>query len=435
MSKYHFIGVKGSGMSALACILADLGHEVTGSDIKNPVFTEEALAKRNIVAKDFDINNVLDVDLIIIGNAFNESNIEVEYTFNNNLKYLRYFDFINEFGKEYNSVAIAGTNGKTTTTSLTTQMFCDQNIISLVGDGNGFANKDAEMFIYEACEYKETFLNYHPDILVINNIEMDHPDFFKDVNHVIEVFQKFANQAKTVIVNGDDENCQAIKHDNLYSFGLSDNCDLIFKDLVQTTSGYEFEVIFKNNSLGKHSLNFVGMHMVYNAMASLLVGLIKGDDINTLINNLNMFKGAKRRFETSVINEQLDVVLIDDYAHHPTAIDLVIAAIRQKYPQHELTVLFQPHTYSRTIEFLDEFAQSLCATDNLYLAEIFGSAREASGEINIDVLKQKVRELNMHVFDDLSFIDGNKPNQVIAILGAGDIDQLYKQKIIDTFRR
>ncbi len=428
---YHFVGIKGSGMSALACILADLGENVSGSDISNPVFTESSLAKRNIYAKEFNINNLSDKDVIIIGNAFNDSNVEVKYAYDNNLNCMRYFEFIDQFSKKYTSIAIAGTNGKTTTTGLLTSMLSDSNIVSLIGDGTGFANENAEYFIFEACEYKETFLNYNPEISVINNIEMDHPDFFRDIAHVIEVFQKLANKSKVLIINGDDENCQKITHLNKLTFGLNESNDLYLTNLEVSSNYYTFDLIYNNTNLGNFTLNFVGMHMINNALASIAVGLYLGFDINVLIDNINQFKGAKRRFETDILND--DVVLIDDYAHHPTAIDLVIDAIKQKYPDYKLSILFQPHTYSRTVEFLDEFATSLSKCDNLFLADIFGSARESNTDITIDILIEACANKGIVSKKDIEFLKDVDGKHVIAMLGAGDIDQLYKQKIKDMF--
>lgn len=431
--KYHFIGIKGSGMSALACILSDLGHEVTGSDISNPVFTEKSLNSRNIYAKEFNLTNLDDVDLIIIGNAFNETNIEVAYTLKNQLPHTRYFNFIDQFSKDYTSIAISGTNGKTTTTGIVTSLFSDENIISLIGDGNGFADSNADKFIFEACEYKETFLNYNPKISVINNIEMDHPDFFRDTNHVIEVFQKLANQSELIIVNGDDKNVCQIKHSNKITFGLNTDNNLHLTNLVTLNDGYQFNIIYNNLDLGVFDLKMVGRHMIYNALAAITIGLYLNKPIDIVMENINNFKGAKRRFEVDVLDEKNQVILIDDYAHHPTAINLVIEAIAQKYPGYETTVLFQPHTYSRTLEFLDEFAQSLSTIDNLFLTDIFGSARESRSDITIDVLIKACEQKGQQVHRDIDFIKDKRKNHVVAILGAGDIDQLYKQKIIDMF--
>ncbi len=433
--KYHLIGIKGSGMSALACLLSDLGHEVSGSDITDSVFTDISLNNHGIYSKEFNIVNLEGIDLVIIGNAFNESNIEVKHVFDNDIKYLRYFDFIDGFAQDYFSCAIAGTNGKTTTTGIVASMLRDENMSYLIGDGNGFGKKDSDIFIFEACEYKETFMHYHPDVAIINNIEMDHPDFFKDLDHVVDVFNRFANQSKLVILNGDDKNCLKIKHDNIKTFGLNENCDLRLINLNKSSMGYSFEIIYQNNNLGEFELNFVGLHMVYNALASILFGLVKNLDINVIMKNINLFEGAKRRFEIDVLDSDNNVVLIDDYAHHPTAIDLVVDAIRQRYKDYTLTILFQPHTYSRTIEFLDEFAISLAKADELYLAEIFGSARESVSDIDINILKNQMQKHQKSVHSDIDFIKDIKQNHVIALLGAGNIDQLYKQKIIEMFRR
>lgn len=429
--KIYLVGIKGSGMSALACILKDLGHDVNGSDISEFVFTESKLIEKNIVVTDFEIENIDNtIDVIIVGNAFSDTHEQVIYAKSMNLKIIRYYDFINEFFSDNKMIAIAGTNGKTTTTSMVNTMLSSEKIISLIGDGNGFGQQNSDLFILEACEYKNTFWNYNPNVAVINNIEMDHPDFFRDINDVLNTYQKFANLAEVLIINGDDNNCRLITHENKYTFGLNQENFLYLKNIKTNTKGFSFNLIIDNNDFGYYELPFVGDHMIYNSMASILVGYLQDIDIKEIISNLALFTGARRRFEiTEVSNTNLYV--IDDYAHHPTAIELTINAIRQKFPNCELTVIFQPHTFSRTIEFLDEFAETLNASDYLYLAEIFGSARESQSDVNIDILKDKVKSLNGEILDNLDHLKGIKSNHVVAILGAGNVDVLYKNKVVE----
>lgn len=424
--KYYFCGIKGSGMSALACILSDLGHEVLGSDVSNNYFTEVNLKEKKIPVLEFNEDNITeDIDCIILGNAFNYEHEEIKKAQEVNIKVERYYNFISNFFEGYETICVAGTNGKTTTTGMLNSMLSPYKPITLIGDGTGIGNPDTKFFILESCEYKETFLNYNPNIAIINNIEMDHPDFFEDIDHVIEVYQKFSDLSDMLVINGDDLNCRRIVHKNCYTFGFGVANYLSMQEVKTTADGFEFKLYVDEVFKGKFTLPFIGEHMIYNSMSCLLVGCLSGIPVQQLIENIKKFEGTKRRFEITVLNEKNGLILIDDYAHHPTAIDLTIKAIRQKYVDYELTVIFQPHTYSRTIEFLDEFAKSLIKADNIYLAEIFASAREKSSDINVNILVDAIKKLNVEVEKDLSFLADKKTKHVIAILGAGDVDKIY----------
>ncbi len=432
---YFLTGIKGSGMTALACILKDMGHNVSGSDVENVYFTDAKLHEKDITIYPFTAENITsEIDVLILGNAFADDHEEVLKAKELGIEVIRYYKFVATLATTYNSIAIAGTNGKTTTTGLVTAMLRDQEIISLIGDGSGSASKSADYFIFEACEYKNTFWNYNSKVGIINNIEFDHPDFFKDLNHVIETYQGFADRCETVLIFNDDQNCRKIKHDNLITFGLETESDVMFKNVEKVQGGFNFDLIIKNELIGSFTLPFAGDHMVLNSLCSLTIAYANGLNIEAAIENLATFSGVKRRFEIEVIDDENNIIMIDDYAHHPTAIELTIDAIRQKYPECEVTVLFQPHTYSRTVAFLDEFAESLTKADNVFLADIFGSVREAKGDIDINVLVDAVEAKGQKVMPTIDFIKDIKKNHVVAVLGAGNIDKLYKDKIRDLYR-
>ncbi len=240
--KYFFIGIKGSGMSALAIILKQMGNEVLGSDVSASFFTEKNLIKENIDIYDFGKYHMEDIDVVVLGNAFDDSNIDFINAKEKNIKVLKYYEALNRLVKDLNSVAICGTNGKTTTTGLMVSSLSDLKPSYLIGDGTGFGNKKSNNFVFEACEYKSTFLNYNPNMIIINNIEFDHPDYFKDLNHVIEVFNDFSKKAEFVIINGDDENCRKIEHNNIFSFGTTRDCDLYCFDIEYNSDGIKFRL-------------------------------------------------------------------------------------------------------------------------------------------------------------------------------------------------
>ena len=429
--KYFLAGIKGSGMTSLACILKDMGHDVSGSDVDDIYFTDAKLDEKKIKVYSFGKQNIDNtIDYLILGNAFSEELEEVVYAKKNNIKVIRYFDFIAKLAKEYNSIAIAGTNGKTTTTGLASSMLKDQSMIYLIGDGTGVGTVDAKYFLFEACEYKNTFHNYFSKIGLINNIELDHPDFFTSIEHVLETYQGFADQCEKLVINVDDLNCQKITHNNIVSFGVDNpNADVVMKNIVKSRDGFSFDLSINNEEIENLFLPFQGDHMIYNSLASITISYAMGLDLINSIKNLSTFSGTSRRFQIEVLDKNKNIILVDDYAHHPTAIEYTISAIKQKYPNYKVSVIFQPHTYSRTKTFLEEFAKSLLPADNIYLADIFGSVREQKCEFDVNILVDEVIKLDHNVQKDLSFIDPNDSNHVIAVLGAGNVDKLYIPEI------
>ncbi len=433
--KIFLIGIKGSGMSALATIYKQKGFEVEGSDVPTSFFTEKNLKKENINIYDFGAKDFeKDIDFVVIGNSFNKEHIDYVNAKNKGLKIIPYYEALNDIVKNTLSIAVSGTNGKTTTTGLLTQTFKHHDPSFLIGDGTGYGNTNSEYFIFEACEYKDTFLNYTPKIALINNVDFDHPDFYENIDHVIKSFQNFASNAQSIVINGDDKNCQKIKHNNKTTFGTNEYNDLIAYNVKYLSEGIKFNLKYKKEDLGSFTLPFYGEHMLYNSLASICVGLVCNEQINVLINNLKQFKGVNRRFNEEIINEKKNAFLIDDYAHHASAIDLTIEAIRQKHPDKKLTVIFQPHTASRTTTFKDEFALSLSNADQIVMAEVFFSAREKNNDVSSKIITDEIKsKYDGSKLINIDQIDTELPNQVICLLGAGDIDLLYKEKIKNLF--
>ncbi|MFV0288189.1 MAG: UDP-N-acetylmuramate--L-alanine ligase [Mycoplasmatales bacterium] len=432
---YFFIGIKGSGMSSLAAVLKDMGNNVAGSDVPTHYFTEDKLKKKQIKIYDFGVKEFKEFSgTVILGNAFNEEHIDYQNAKSQKLEIISYATLLNNLVTSLNSIAIAGTNGKTTTTGLTKEVLKHKEISYLIGDGTGVGNSKSEYFVFEACEYQQTFLNYTPKYAIVNNIEFDHPDYFKDLAHVIESFQLFVNKVKTLIINGDDCNCQTIKHENKVTFGQKENNTLRAESVEYLPEGIQVKLQYQEKNLGTFILPFYGEHMLYNALAAICMGLVLNQPIELIIRNLQEFSGVSRRFSEETLNQTKEVVLIDDYAHHGTAIKLTIEAIRQKYPDRQLTVIFQPHTFSRTSKFKKEFAKSLVLADKIIVTDVFGSAREQEANITSEVIIKEINKLASHKTIEFSKLDTEQNKQVICLLGAGDIDLLYKEKIKKLFK-
>ncbi|MGL6057849.1 MAG: UDP-N-acetylmuramate--L-alanine ligase [Culicoidibacterales bacterium] len=423
MARYHFIGIKGSGMSALASILHDLGHEVQGSDTTEQLFTQKGLDARKIQLLPFAAENISSEWTLIQGNAFNaENNVEVAAAVAQGIPLVTYYDFLGKMTRDLTSVGIAGTHGKTTTTGLFAQVFADAKPTAyLIGDGTGFAQANAEVFLFESCEYRRHFLHYAPDYAVITNIEHDHPDYFKDLNDVLAAFNDYADLAtKAVVACGDDVNTRLLQTQTpVYFYGLGANNDVQACNVQKTTAGVTFDVVLKGEMVGNFTLPFFGDHMILNSLAVITVGVLEGLQPAQIEASLQRFHGVQRRFNLETVGDQ---IVVDDYAHHPTEIKVTIQALKQKYPDRELVIAFQPHTYSRTAAFLAEFAEILSAADQVYISEIFASAREAKGQVSAADLIGLIPGAKF--FDPAKLLElKNHHGAVVVFMGAGNINQ------------
>ncbi|WP_053037843.1 UDP-N-acetylmuramate--L-alanine ligase [Staphylococcus haemolyticus] len=425
MTHYHFVGIKGAGMSSLAQIMHDLGHEVQGSDIEKYVFTEVALKNKGIKILPFNADNIKEGMVVIQGNAFPDTHEEIVKAHDLKLDVIRYHDFLGHVIDQYTSVAVTGAHGKTSTTGLLSHvMNGDKKTSFLIGDGTGMGLPASDYFAFEACEYRRHFLSYHPDYAIMTNIDFDHPDYFKDIDDVASAFQSMArNVKKAIIAWGDDDHLRQLKADvPIYYYGLNKNDDIYADNIQITDKGTQFDVYVNGEYYDQFLSPQYGDHNIQNALAVIAISYLEKMDVNNIKEALETFGGVKRRFnETNVANQ----VLVDDYAHHPREISATIETARKKYPNKDIVAVFQPHTFSRTQAFLDEFATSLSKADHVYLCEIFGSIRENTGDLTIQDLINRIdgsaliEENNIDVLDQFD-------NAVILFMGAGDIQKLQR---------
>ncbi|RIO70259.1 UDP-N-acetylmuramate--L-alanine ligase [Staphylococcus borealis] len=425
MTHYHFVGIKGAGMSSLAQIMHDLGHEVQGSDIEKYVFTEVALKNKGIKILPFNSDNIKEGMVVIQGNAFPDTHEEIVKAHDLKLDVIRYHDFLGHVIDQYTSVAVTGAHGKTSTTGLLSHvMNGDKKTSFLIGDGTGMGLPASDYFAFEACEYRRHFLSYHPDYAIMTNIDFDHPDYFKDIEDVASAFQSMAhNVKKAIIAWGDDEHLRQLEADvPIYYYGLNKNDDIYADNIQITDKGTQFDVYVNGEYYDQFLSPQYGDHNIQNALAVIAISYLEKMDVKNIKESLETFGGVKRRFnETNVANQ----VLVDDYAHHPREISATIETARKKYPNKDIVAVFQPHTFSRTQAFLEEFAASLSKADHVYLCEIFGSIRENTGELTIQDLINRI--------DGSALIDENNidvleqfDNAVILFMGAGDIQKLQR---------
>ncbi|HEO5746254.1 TPA: UDP-N-acetylmuramate--L-alanine ligase [Streptococcus agalactiae] len=429
MSKtYHFIGIKGSGMSALALMLHQMGHNVQGSDVDKYYFTQRGLEQAGVTILPFSPNNISEDLEIIAGNAFRpDNNEELAYVIEKGYHFKRYHEFLGDFMRQFTSLGVAGAHGKTSTTGLLAHVLKNITDTSfLIGDGTGRGSANANYFVFEADEYERHFMPYHPEYSIITNIDFDHPDYFTGLEDVFNAFNDYAKQVqKGLFIYGEDPKLHEITSEvPIYYYGFEDSNDFIAKDITRTVNGSDFKVFYNQEEIGQFHVPAYGKHNILNATAVIANLYIMGIDMALVAEHLKTFSGVKRRFTEKIID---DTVIIDDFAHHPTEIIATLDAARQKYPSKEIVAIFQPHTFTRTIALLDEFAHALSQADSVYLAQIYGSAREVdNGEVKVEDLAAKiVKHSDLVTVENVSPLL-NHDNAVYVFMGAGDI-QLYER--------
>ncbi|KML39212.1 UDP-N-acetylmuramate--L-alanine ligase [Cytobacillus firmus] len=431
MTIYHFVGIKGSGMSALAQVLHDMNYQVQGSDFEKHFFTQVALEKSGIKILPFQKENIQPGMTVIAGNAYPDTHEEIEEAMKLGLPVVRYHRFLGDFMKNFTSIAVTGAHGKTSTTGLLAHVMRGAKPTSfLIGDGTGKGDEEAEYFVFEACEYRRHFLSYYPDYAIMTNIDFDHPDYFANVEDVFSAFQEMSWQVnKGIFACGDDEQLQKIQAKvPVVFYGFGEENDFQARNVVKTTEGTTFDVFVRNTFYETFSIAAYGDHNVLNSLAVIALCHYEEIDAKIVQEQLLSFEGVKRRFSEKKVGSQ---VIIDDYAHHPTEIKATVEAARQKYPEKEVVAVFQPHTFTRTQAFLEDFASSLNLADKVYLCEIFGSARENHGKLTINDLKDKIPNAQI-LNEEETAILRNHEESVIMFMGAGDIQkfqQAYENQI------
>ena len=438
-SVIHFVGIGGISMSGLAEIMLSRGFKVTGSDWKKTHITDRLEKLGAIVYEGQRSENIGAATLVVYTAAAKEDNPELEAAKEASIPILNRADFLGSLMKEYPvAIGVAGTHGKTTTTSILAHAMLKAGTdatVSIGGEldliGGNVRAGNSSYFLTEACEYTNSFLSFFPKIAVITNIEEDHLDFFKDIEEIRESFLKFAMLTKgkgDVIACGDDENIRIALEDkelNLIYYGLGDNCEYTAKNIVYKNGLPSFDVVRSGNVITKIKLSVPGEHNIKNALASIAVCCELGLDLNICSEGISEFYGTKRRFEKKgTLN---GAVIMDDYAHHPTEIKATIEAAK-KLEKSKIKVIFQPHTYSRTRTLWDDFVNCFDGVDELILTEIY-PAREVfdgitkSEDLAEDIKKHGINVKFMDSFDKIcTYIsETSAEGDVIFTMGAGDV--------------
>ena len=368
--KYYCIGIKGAGMSTLANILHDLGNYVSGyDDVKDYKYTMEGLNERGIEIF-YDAHNIDPDTIVTYSKAFSPDHKEIKRVRELGLTIRDYNEVVGDITRMFTTIGVSGTHGKTTTSLLISNIF--KNTLGcnyFVGDGTGFGNKENKFFVIESDEFNKHFLAYSPTIAIITNIELDHVECYPGgLEEIKDTFKKFGDKANVVIACGDDENVRQINFssDTIY-YGFNDNNDIVAKNVILDENGSKFDCYIDNELYGHFEVPLFGKHMILNALSAIGVAKYYGIDIESIKKYISEFKGAKRRFK---LKEFGDIITVDDYAHHPTEIEVTLSSARQKYPNKEIVGVFLPNTYSRTEALMDDFISSLSKADKAYVMDI-----------------------------------------------------------------
>ena len=429
--KYYCIGIKGTGMSTLAQILYDLGNEVSGyDDARGHKFTQDGLEKRNIPIY-YDHEHEIDKDTIVTYSvAFKEDHEEMKRVRKLGLTVKKYSELMGDVIDMFETIGVSGTHGKTTTSSLIRHLLEETTGCNyFIGAGDGYADKKNKYFVVESDEFNRHFTDYHPAYSIITNIEAEHLECYKDIDDIRNTFEIFANQTKKLVVaNGDNEEVRKINYKTKVLFyGFKENNDVVIKNMKLLETGSVFDLYINNELFGHFDIPLYGKHMVSNAAAAITIAKELGLTMEQIHSLLESFQNAKRRFAETKIN---NCVIIDDYAHHPTEIKVTLEAVKQKYPNKRLVVVFVPNTYSRTKDFKDEFIEAFSIADKTYLTEI-DCNRERQEDypcVTSHIIIDKLKNGEMISLDTIEKLKDEK-DSVVCFMSCAYVD-----KLIDSFK-
>lgn len=437
----YFIGIGGISMSGLAEIVKKENFKVSGSDMKESALTNHlnSLGIQVFIGQRAE-NLPEDVDVVVYTAAIHEDNPEYAEAVRRNLPMLTRAQFLGQLMKNYQTpIAVSGTHGKTTTTSMLSHVLLQADTdptLSIGGilkaiDGN-IRVGSSQYFLTEACEYTNSFLSFFPKISIILNIDADHLDFFKDLEDIRNSFHKFATllpEDGTLIISSDIDNLADFTKDlncNIITFGSSADSDYSADNITFDDFGRPTYTLLKNGeAVSQISLSVTGMHNVYNSLSAIATADLLGISLEDTKKALLAFSGTERRFEYK--GEIGGITIIDDYAHHPTEIKATLNAAKN-YPHEHLWCVFQPHTYTRTKALMKEFAEALSLAENIVLAEIYPARETDNLGISSQTLAQEIEKLGKKCYYFSSFdeietflLENCSTGDLLITMGAGDV--------------
>jgi UDP-N-acetylmuramate--alanine ligase len=431
--KVHFVGIGGSGMFPLACILLERGLTVSGSDMAESSNTKDLRLKGAKIYIGHDAENINDAELVVYSGAVKETNREVKAAIDNGVEIISRSKFLGKITQNYSKlIAISGSHGKSTTTSMIACMLMESGLdpTAIIGarlkkiGGNARVGKSG-FAVCEACEYMDSFLDLKPNLGVILNVDDDHLDYFVDLKGVINSFEKFSNNCENLIVNADDENSIAASENSKAHkifYGLKPGLHWSAENIEINDKGCaKFDVLEKGNKIFDTVLKIPGKHNVYNCLAAIAACRFAGADTALIKASLEEFTGAERRFEK--IGKIKNITIIDDFAHHPSEIKATLKTA-MSLGFKRVWAVFQPHTFSRTFFLMDDFARALSIADRVILTDILPVREVNTYGVKSEDLSNKIGKSEcLGSFENVAhFMAKNaESGDLILTMGGGDI--------------
>lgn len=449
--RIHFIGIGGIGMSGIAQILAKKGFQISGSDIKSSDIIEGLKLLGIKVFLSHSFLNIQEVDLVVYSSAIGPDNPELIAARERGIPIVKRARLLAELLDEKKGIAISGAHGKTTTASLISLLLNEALLnptVSVGGVVKNFSSNalsgSGDFFVIEADESDGSFLYYKPLYSVITNIDREHLDYYRNIDEIIEAYLKFANNTKEngkLICFGQNEYINKmleLTDKERLTYGMDKACDIYATDMVIERYGSNFECHFKGSLLGRFALSIPGKHNILNSLAAVGIGMELGIDLNLIKSTLLKFEGSERRFQVKL--QLNDIIVIDDYAHHPTEIETTLR-ILDTWQKKRLVVVFQPHRFSRTKFLREEFGKCFKGADLIIITEIYPAGEKPLPGISAESIIQSLKEngyansLFVPKQELLSvLLDMVRSGDIILILGAGDIGR-FSSELSETIRK
>lgn len=444
----HFIGIGGISMSGIAMIAKSLGAKVTGSDIAESELTENLKKEGIIINYGHHAEMIDNADIVVYTAAIHEDDPERIETKKLNKENYERAEFLGIISKEYqNCLCISGTHGKSTTTGMVSLIFLEAKLNPTIQigamlsqiNGNTYIG-DNNYLIMESCEYVDSFLHFHPTGIIITNIDNDHLDYFKNLDNIKKSFNKYVNllpENGILVKNNDDTNSNNVEsgyEGKIITYGIKNNSDYMAKNISKNDLGhYSFDIYYHDELLTTINLNINGYHNIYNTLAAFALSYNYIKDINTIKNGLEKYRGVGRRFE--YLGTYNGAYIYDDYAHHPTEIKTTLTSVKEVKHNKDYCI-FQSHTYSRTKEHLDAFADVLSKFDNIIIAPIYPAREINTFNISEDMLVDKIKGKNPNVIylDSFAKITDYIKNNVqekdlVITVGAGPVNKISQDLV------
>jgi len=442
LKKYHihFVGIGGIGMSGIAELLLNLGYKVSGSDVKSSDITDRLKTLGGAIFKGHAAENIKGADVVVISSAIDPDNPEVQAAGQSSIPVIPRAEMLAELMRLKYSIAIAGAHGKTSTTSIVASVLAegglDPTVViggKLKSIGSNAVLGEGDFIVAEADESDGSFLKFSPTIAVVTNIDKEHLDFYADLDAIKTVFLNFLDRIPfygLAVLCLDNEPIQDLiprMKKRYTTYGMTSQADFQIRDVEFGQQKSRFDIYHRGNKMGMINLNLPGIHNVYNATASIAVGVELNIAFDQIKRALETVEGVQRRLE--IKGESNGVTVIDDYGHHPTEIKVTLETIEENWPNRRKVVVFQPHRYSRTRALFDEFSRAFYQSDVLVVLPIYAASEKKIEGVTSQNLCE---EIKAHGHKEVIHADGFKaalshlkqtlqPGDVLLTLGAGDV--------------